>query len=170
MWIEAAWKCGGGAGPSKVSTHFGDSLAEDGNYAEGGAREARCRETELLGAACCGSEEYLAINSGVATRSRAAAASTGMCSDWQMWQAVSEPFVCWWNRLPPAAKYSKTAHANTATARRVVFRAKIRPKIVLPRCMTLPGSVTPLTHQPKEWMQNVDPYPITLLDPATIPA
>src|SRR5580704_6349252 len=140
-----------------VSTYVCDLLTENGNYAEGGAREARCRENELLGAACCGSTEWREIGSGAATRSRAAAASAGMCSDWQMWQAVSGPFVWWWRRLPPAAKYSKTAHANTATARRVVFRAKIRPKIVLPRCMTLPGSVTPLTRQPPEWMQIVDP-------------
>jgi hypothetical protein len=154
----------------RPSTHFCDSLAGNGIYAEGGAREARCSENELLGAGCCASGEYRAISSGAAMRSRAAAASTGKCSDWQMWQAVSEPFACWWSRLPPAAKYSKTAHANTATARRTAFRAKIRPKIVLPRCMTLPGRVTPLTHQPKERMQNVDPYPITLLDPATIPA
>ena len=134
-----------------------DSLAGEGNYAEGGAREARCRENEFPGAACCGNEEYRAISSGAATRSRAAAASTGICSDWQIWQAVSEPFVCWWSRLPPAAKYSKTAHASTATARRTVFRAKIRPKIILLRSISLPGSVTPLTSRPPEWMQNVDP-------------
>jgi len=141
----------------RVSAHMCDLLTTDGNYAEGGAREARCRETEFVGAACCGSEEYLSISSGTATRSSAAAASTGICSDWQMWQAVSEPFVCWWSRLPPAAKYSKTAHASTATARRTVFRARIRPKIVLLRSISLPGSVTPLTSQPPEWMQNVDP-------------
>ena len=34
----------------------------------------------------------------------------------------------------------------------------------------LPVSVTPLTLQPAEWVQKVDPYPIPLLDPATIPA
>ena len=34
----------------------------------------------------------------------------------------------------------------------------------------LPDSVTPLTPEPAEWVQKVDPYPITLLDPATIPA
>src|SRR5580704_6429600 len=98
-----------------VSTHFCVSLAGDGNYAEGGAREARCKENELLGAACCGSEEYLAISSGTATRSKAAAASTGACSDWQMWQAFSGPWLCWCSRLPPEAKYSSTAQASTAT-------------------------------------------------------
>lgn len=41
----------------RVSTREYDSLTEEGNYAEGGARPARCRENELLGAACCGSEE-----------------------------------------------------------------------------------------------------------------
>lgn len=80
---------------AQVSAPLRDSLAGIGNYAEGGAREARCRENELLGAACCGSEEYRAISSGVATRSRAAGASTGVWSDWQMWQAVSERLVCW---------------------------------------------------------------------------
>jgi len=34
----------------------------------------------------------------------------------------------------------------------------------------LPVSVTPLTRQAAEWVQKVDPYPIPLLDPATIPA
>jgi hypothetical protein len=34
----------------------------------------------------------------------------------------------------------------------------------------LPVSVTSLTRQPAEWVQKIDPYPITLLDPATIPA
>src|SRR5580692_2910750 len=122
------------------STYMCDLLTAKGNYAEGGAREARCRENELLGAACCGSEAYRAISSGEATRSSAAAASTGTCSDWQMWQAVSGPFVCWWRRLPPAAKYSSTAHANTASARRTL----VRPKMVLASCMTS-LSVTPLT-------------------------
>jgi len=31
-------------------------------------------------------------------------------------------------------------------------------------------SVTPLTRQPAEGVQKVDPYPITFLDPATIPS
>ena len=117
----------------RVSAYLCDSLAGDGNYADGGAREARCRENELLGAACCGSEVYLAISSGAATRSSAAAASTGMCNDWQMWQAVSGPPVCWWSRLPPAAKYKRTAHANTASARRAIAG----PNIVLPGSMIL---------------------------------
>src|SRR5580692_94121 len=108
----------------RLSTHSCDSLAGN-NYAEGGAREARCRENELLGAACCGSEEYLAISSGTATRSNAAAASTGACSDWQMWQAFSGPWLCWCSRLPPEAKYSSTAQASTATARRTFVRPKI---------------------------------------------
>ena len=34
----------------------------------------------------------------------------------------------------------------------------------------LPVSVTSLSRQAAEWVQKVDPYPITLLDPATIPA
>lgn len=120
--------------PIRVSTHFCVSLAGDGIYAEGGAREARSRENELLGAACCRSEEYLAISSGTATRSNAAAASTGACSDWQMWQAFSGPLVCWWSRLPPAAKYSSTAQANTASARRTLLGLKI----ALRSCMTSP--------------------------------
>src|SRR5271167_847388 len=95
LWIEPAWKNGGSAGQLKVSAYLCDSLAGDGNYAEGGAREARCREKVLLGAACCGSEVCRAISSGAATRSSAAAASAGMCRDWQMWQAVSGPPLCW---------------------------------------------------------------------------
>ncbi|HEY2545706.1 MAG TPA: hypothetical protein VGI46_06545, partial [Candidatus Acidoferrum sp.] len=69
----------------KISTQQKDSLAGDENYAVGGARPARCSENELLGAARRGSEEYLAICSGTATRSSAAGASTGACSDWQTW-------------------------------------------------------------------------------------
>jgi len=84
MWIEAAWKNGGGAGQLLVSAYLCDSLAGDRNYAEGGARDARSREKELLGAICCGSEVYLEISSGTTTRSRDAAASTGAWSDWQM--------------------------------------------------------------------------------------
>src|ERR1700676_1223534 len=118
----------------RVSTHFCVSLAGDYNYAEGGAREARCREKELLGAPCWGGEEDRALSAEPGTKSSAAAASTGACSDWQMWQAFSGPFVCWWSRLPPVAKYSSTTQANTATARRTL----VRPKIILPSCITSP--------------------------------
>ena len=148
----------------KVSTNSCDSLAGDLNYAEGGARDARCRETELLGATCGGSEENRAISSGAATRSRPAAASAGMCSVWQIWQAVSGPFVWRWRMLPPAAKYSSTAHANTASAR----RASVRPNMALRRCITLHISVTPLTLKPAALVHKLDPYPPALLDPATI--
>jgi len=70
----------------------------------GGARPARCREKESLGAACCGSEEYQVTIGVVLMRSSRAAASAGMCSAWQIWQTVSGPFVCWWKRELPAAK------------------------------------------------------------------
>ena len=118
----------------------------------------------MLGATCGGSEENRAISSGAATRSRAAAASAGMCSVWQIWQAVSGPFVWRWRMLPPAAKYSNTAHANTASAR----RASVRPNMALRRCITLQTSVTPLTLKPPVLMHKLDPYPPALLDPATI--
>lgn len=95
MWIEAAWKTAVALAQARVSAQLRDSLAGNGDYAEGGAREACCSEKGLLGAACCGSDEYRAISSGAATKSRAAGASTGACRDWQMWQAVSEPFGCW---------------------------------------------------------------------------
>jgi hypothetical protein len=114
-----------------LSAYLCDSLAGDGNYADGGAREARCSEKELLGAVCCGSEENRAISSGAATSSGAAEANTGACSDWQMWQVVSGPFVCWCRRLPPPAKYSSTAHTKTASARLAV----VRPNMPLSRPM-----------------------------------
>ncbi len=49
-------------------------------------------------------------------RSRAAAASAGMCSDWQTWQAVSGPPVCWWTYAPPAAKYNNATQPKMANA------------------------------------------------------
>ena len=38
------------------------------------------------------------------------------------------------------------------------------------RLHDLPASVTPLTRQPAEWVQKVDPCPVRFLDPATIPS
>jgi len=81
VWIEAAWKCGGGAFPVKAKRRFLRFRSRRDNYAVGGALEARCRENELLGAGRWGSEENRAISSGAAISSRAAAASTGKCSD-----------------------------------------------------------------------------------------
>src|SRR5258708_33780873 len=48
------------------------------NQAMGGARPARCREKESLGAACCGSEVYQGTISGGLGGSSPAAASPGM--------------------------------------------------------------------------------------------
>lgn len=107
-----------------------DSLKAGESYAEGGAREARCRENESLGAEWCGSVKFLAINSGVATRSSDAATSAGMCRDWQIWQAFSDPPVCWWNKLPQA-KYSSSPHAITAIVRRNHWRAKIELSVLM---------------------------------------
>jgi hypothetical protein len=42
--------------------------------------------------------------------------------------------------------------------------------MVLPRFMALPNRLTPLTPRLAGQVRNVDPYPIALLDPATIPA
>lgn len=53
---------------------------EEQNYAAGGAREARCRKKESLGAICCGRDEYQVTNSGALLRSSRAAARAGMCS------------------------------------------------------------------------------------------
>src|SRR5712691_1414793 len=102
--------------------HFKSGASDQ---AVGGARPARCREKESLGAACCGSEEYQVTIRGVLTRLNRAAASAGRCNAWQIWQAGSGPFVCWWNREPPAAKYSKAAQASSARARRTTVRPKM---------------------------------------------
>ena len=61
------------------------------SYAAGGAREARCRENESLGAASCGREEYQATTSNVLLRSNRAAANAGRWSAWQIWQAPFGP-------------------------------------------------------------------------------
>src|SRR6266850_764038 len=95
-WIETAWNCGGCATAWIGVIAQGLELSNWRlNYAEGGARPARCRANESLGAACSGSDEYQVTSSGVLTRSSGAAASVGMCSAWQTWHAGSGPFVCW---------------------------------------------------------------------------
>ena len=80
---------------SERPAHGNTLRVRERDYALGGARPARCRENELLGAACCGNEEYQVIVWGVLTRSGRAAARAGMCSAWHMWHAVSGAFVCW---------------------------------------------------------------------------
>jgi len=104
VWIEAAWKNGGDAELQIAQRTELQFKLGVGNYAVGGARPARCSEKESLGAACLGSDEYLVKICGVLRRSSLAAASAGMCNAWQIWQAVSGPFVCWWKSAPPAAK------------------------------------------------------------------
>jgi len=63
------------------------------NYADGGPREARCRAKESCGVALSGSAACRATSRASGMRSSGAAASAGMCSAWQMWQAVSGPPV-----------------------------------------------------------------------------
>ena len=58
-------------------------------------------------------------------RSSRAAASAGICSAWQMWQALSGPWVWAWGSVAPTAKYSNAAQASTASARRTMVRPKI---------------------------------------------
>jgi len=48
-----------------------------------------------------------------------------MCSAWQMWQALSAPFVCWCRSEPPTAKYKIAAQATRAKARRTHFRSNL---------------------------------------------
>jgi hypothetical protein len=68
-----------------------DNSRRDSDYAVGGAREARCRAKESSGATWSRSDEYRVIGPGVVTISKEAAASAGICSVWQTWQAVSGP-------------------------------------------------------------------------------
>ncbi len=69
---------------------------------------------------------------GVLARASRAAASAGMCSAWQMWQAVSGPLVCLCRKEPPAAKKSSAAHASSASARCIA----VRPKLDTPQCIS----------------------------------
>ena len=63
------------------------------DYAEGGPRDARCSEKESSGEAFSGRTACQATCRASGIRSRGAAANAGMCSAWQMWQAVSGPPV-----------------------------------------------------------------------------
>ena len=94
-------------------------------YAEGGARPARRTETSSRAAVTTGRESYQPEIRGAEAIPLNATVSAGACSDWQIWQALSGPPLCWCSRLPPPAKYSSARHSIAATNRRKRFPVNI---------------------------------------------
>ena len=110
------------------------------DYAVGGARDARCSEKESSGEAFSGRTACQATCRASGIKSRGAAANAGICSDWQTWQAVSGPPVCWWTKAPPAAKYKSATQPNMANAR--LPEMNLNQSICLlntPQCSSLDG-------------------------------
>src|SRR5882762_4735361 len=94
-------------------------------YAEGGARPARRSETSSSAAVTTGRESYQPEIRGAEAIPLNVAVSAGACSDWQIWQALSGPPLCWCRRLPPPAKYSNARHTIAAANRRNRFPVNI---------------------------------------------
>jgi hypothetical protein len=106
---------GGHRGPRKGFATMGRKFRN--RYAEGGAREARCVAKASSGETFSGRTACHATWRASWIRSRGADANVGTCTDWQTWQAVSGPPLCWWTKTPPAAKYNRAMQPNIASAR-----------------------------------------------------
>src|SRR5258707_5081527 len=94
-------------------------------YAEGGARPARSTETSSRAAVTTGRESYQLEICGAEAIPLNTAVSAGACSDWQIWQALSGPPLCWCRRLPPPAKYNNARPSIAAAIRRKRFPVNI---------------------------------------------
>src|SRR6266481_126027 len=93
----------------------------DMDYAEGGAREARCRAQGLEGVACSGRLVFRATCCTSGIRFSRATARTGACRTWQTWQVVSGP-LCAWRNAKPVATYSSNTQPNRVSAGRAKRR------------------------------------------------